>query len=278
MINRIKILQSGFCTHPENIVVRGSRKEISKFPAIFALIEHSKYGNILFDTGYSERFFIETAKFPFNIYSKLTPVFLKQEESAKRVLEMEGIDSSDINYIIISHFHADHIGGLKDFKNARFIYNSLAFEKLKNKRGLRALIKGFLPRFIPNDFEEKSLIIDDNMKINVCEDLNPITNGYDLFGDKSIILVELPGHARGQIGALITDIQNNQYFFVADAAWRSKSYKENIPPEKIANIIMDNWKDYIKTLLAIHEIHKNKPKIKIIPSHCIEVIEGESDG
>nr|WP_243182933.1 MBL fold metallo-hydrolase [Anaerosolibacter carboniphilus] len=271
-------MHAGYCTHPERIVAQGGRWKSIKFPAIFAFFEHEFYGNILFDTGYSESFYAETSRLPFKIYAKLTPVYLKKGECAAGVLESHGIRPGNIDYIILSHFHADHIGGLKDFKKARFIYNPIAYAGLMGKTKFTALRKGFLRGLVPEDFEERSLVPEEKMKVDISGQLSPFSCGYDLFGDGSIILVDLPGHTKGQLGALVRDKEGRRVFFVADAVWQSKAYKELIRPSRIANIIMDNCDEYMKTLGRIHEVYKQRPEIKIIPSHCMEELEGEFHG
>ena len=70
MIEKIIIDKVGSCYQKESVVLRkGSKKEI-EFPALIAIIKHKKYGNILYDTGYSDMFFDETKKYPAKIYRK----------------------------------------------------------------------------------------------------------------------------------------------------------------------------------------------------------------
>lgn len=270
MIRNVQIFYAGYCTHRESMVIRRGHNKKAKFPALFAHIEHEKYGSILFDTGYSERFFLETAHFPFNIYSKLTPVYLEDNVSAKSILEAEGILPQDIQYIIISHFHADHLGGLMDFEQATFVYNGAAYDSVKGKKGIRALKSGFLPGLLPENFEERSLRLRESMKIDISEAAAPFETGYDLFGDKSIVLIDLPGHARGQMGALVTDINRNEYFFIADAAWRSDSFRQLRPPHPIAYLIMDGRHEYMDTLSKLNKLFVRRPELQMIPSHCME--------
>ncbi|WP_223067236.1 MBL fold metallo-hydrolase [Paenibacillus caui] len=270
MINKVQIFYAGYCIHPECMVIKHGQFRKAKFPALFALLEHDKYGSILFDTGYTKRFFSETERFPFNIYSKLTPVVLEDGISAKEILESEGIHASSINYVIISHFHADHIGGLKDFKSAQFVFNSDSYDAVKDKRGISALRSGFLRGLLPENFEERAMPLTDTMKMDISEAAAPFETGYDLFGDKSIILVKLPGHAIGQIGALVTDRDHHEYFFVADAAWRSDAYRQFRPPNPIAYMIIDQRKEYIETLGKLNKLYLRRPELQIIPSHCME--------
>ena len=49
----------------------------------------------------------------------ITKVVIEDHQELKNQLQSFGIKTNDINHIIISHFHADHIGGLQDFPNAK---------------------------------------------------------------------------------------------------------------------------------------------------------------
>jgi len=266
----IKFFNTGYCTHPEKIAIKGGSSEPCKFYALFALIEHSKYGLILYDTGYSSRFYAETKVFPFNIYAKITPVYFEDEDSAISQLRNIGINPEDINLVILSHFHADHIGAISDFLKSNYLCFKSAYEDIKNKKGLSALKKGFIPNFIPRDFLSRVKYVDDYEKIELPSELSPFKYGYDICGDRSVISVELEGHAKGQQGVFIQS-DKGSYFLISDACWLSKSYRELILPHPIANLAFSNKKAYKDNLERIHSLHKNNPKVNIIPSHCPEV-------
>jgi len=126
-------MQGGYCEASEHHVLRGKKKKQIRFYATWGHIEHPEHGHILFDTGYTHRFFEETKKFPFNLYAKSTPAFLKPEEEAINQLKAKGIAAKDVSFVIISHFHADHIAGLKDFPNATFICSKTAHDEIKDR-------------------------------------------------------------------------------------------------------------------------------------------------
>lgn len=264
----IQFFQGGYCTHPEAIVIRGGKWQNAVFPSLFALIEHPKLGYILFDTGYSEQFYQDTKSWPFKIYALTTPAYIKPEDTALEQLQKQGIESTAIKYVIISHFHADHIGGLQHFPNAQFICYNSAYQAVENKRGISALRAGFLPNLLPTNFAAHTLYVENTRQISLPQNYSPFTTGFDLFGDQSIIAVELPGHAIGQLGIFLTDQHDQIYFLIADACWMSRAYQELIKPHPIANLIFSNYKQYGETLQKIHQLYRDNPQIKIIPTHC----------
>lgn len=268
---KVKILEGGYCTHKEKMVIQGGKNEDIKFPSMFGVFIHPKHGVILYDTGYTKRFFRETAKFPFSIYAKLTPVYVNEEDTAIKKLEKMGIKPEDVKYIIISHFHADHIAALNDFPQAKFIYLKNGYQLVKKLKGFAALKQGFLAGLLPPDFEARSWVLDITDSTYKTSPVEPFDNTFDLFGDGSIKIIPLEGHYRGQMGALVNNEEGKKYFFIADSCWLSKAFKENILPSRMANIIMDNSTAYKNTLTDIHNFYKQNPDIVVVPSHCGEI-------
>ena len=267
----IKIFDAGYCTHLERMIMKGGRYKVKKFPAMFMLITHPEYGYILFDTGYSERFFNETKSFPNKLYARLTPVFLKEEDLAISKLNEVGVVPEEISYVLISHFHADHVAAVGDFPNAKFIYMKGAYDNLRAKRPFGQLLNGFLPGLLPSDFEKRSLYLEQTQK---TDKLNLsiskyFSDGFDVFGDGSLVCVELPGHYQGQVGLYLKS-DGKEFFLIADSVWSMKQVKHNLMPHFISKIANESMKDYKKTLNSLHHIYQESPELEMIPSHCGE--------
>ncbi len=265
------ILHAGYCTCPEHIAIRGGSRAHIRFPAMFALFEHPRHGPMLFDTGYSYRFFDATKKFPASLYRAATPVTLREDELAVNQLATFNIQPKDITRIFISHFHADHISALADFDRARYVYLPQAFDSIRLTRGLSAVRRAYLPTLLPSDFDTRAAPVDITGPINLPPEYTPFTRGYDLLGDESILAVELPGHAHGQMGLFVRD-ERQTYFFVADAAWQGRSVRENRPPHWLANLIFSDPRAYRQTLGRLHSFQQLHPSVVIVPSHCEETL------
>jgi glyoxylase-like metal-dependent hydrolase (beta-lactamase superfamily II) len=267
----LHIFNAGYCTCPEHIALRGGRWQQIRFPAMFALIEHPRFGQMLFDTGYSTRFFTETHGLPHRLYRWITPVTLREDQLAVTQLEDYGIRPTDIDRIFISHFHADHISALADFPRARYCYLPQAFDALRSKRGFQALIHAYLPGLVPHDFEQRTAAVDVAHPIPLPPEYAPFTTGFDLLGDETLVAVELPGHAFGQMG-LLARTERGVFFFISDAAWLMRNIQSNQPPHALANLLFSDPKTYNETLHALHTFQHNQTDIHIIPSHCAETL------
>lgn len=265
---KVNIFAAGFCTCPEHIAIQGGRWRNIRFPAMFALFEHPRLGAFLFDTGYSYRFFDETRSLPARLYRMMTPVTLREEQLAVNQLAARGLKPADITGIIISHFHADHIAALGDFLHAKYIYLPSAFDSVRNLRGLEALSRAHLPGLIPSDFSERSAPLGTTVSKALPPEFAPFTRGYDLLGDESLLAVELPGHAAGQIGLFARDENGAAYFFVADAAWLGQNIQQNRPPHRLADLLFPDPAAYRATLTDLHHFQARRAEVRVIPSHC----------
>ncbi len=265
---KIRVLHAGYCTAPEHVAMHGGRWRTIHFPAMFALLEHPRFGPMLFDTGYSYRFFEETRRFPNRFYRFMTPVTLHEEDLVVNQLAGFNIRPQDVTHVFISHFHVDHIGSLADLPRSRYLYLPHAYSGIRHTRGMDALKHAFMPGLIPSDFDERSTTVNVTKPLLLSEEYRPFSKGYDLLGDGSVIGVELPGHAVGQMGIFARDDADKLFFFVADAAWLKQAVAENRPPRKMANMIFSDPVAYRETLANLHTYHLTHADVEVVPSHC----------
>ena len=254
----------GHCLAKANHVVKGDPNENIKFHALFALIYHENIGWLLFDTAYSKRFFQATRFYPNKIYANLTKVVIGDLEDIQSQIGSIGLKTSDIKHIIISHFHADHIGGLKDFNSSQIYCTKKAYRQAKNINSFFAFSKGILHDLIPQDIEDRLIFIED-IAIEKQDDIFGMK--YDLFNDNSILIYNLPGHAAGQIG-IVVKTKKDKYFLVADSCWDQRAYKSGALPSSIVRLFFDSWKDYKESLSNVREFYNKFPEVIIVPTHC----------
>jgi glyoxylase-like metal-dependent hydrolase (beta-lactamase superfamily II) len=271
---RLELYRGGSCRHPHGMVVRGASWRPRTFPSLFAAIFHPTRGLTLFDTGYSPRFLESTRPFPARLYRWLTPVTLRQGESAAEQLATRGISPSRVSRIVLSHLHADHIAGVRDFPQAELICTRAAYESVRGRGRVGTLLRAFLPGLLPDDFGRSATLLDTSEftdpSVGSCEAC------HDLFGDGSILLVPLPGHAAGQVGLLLRVSGGQRCFLVADAAWTRQSLREDLGPHPVAHALFDDAPAATRTLRALHELWRSAPQIVLVPSHCSESSEWDT--
>ncbi|KHS91818.1 metallo-beta-lactamase [Pectobacterium brasiliense] len=252
----ISTFEVGYCLHPGCMALRGAGWKVCRFPARVWMLE-SQGKRWLWDTGYAQHFTDATRSGLFQLYRRMTPVHFETKDALIHQLHGQGIQPADIDGLIISHFHGDHIAGLRDFPDVPFICSALGWQQTRNLRGFAALKRAFVPALIPEHFEQALQFVENFPLTDLPAGLAPFTQGYALPGsDKEIVLVPLPGHAVGHVGAFVLT-ENGWVLLASDAAWSPHSYREGRGPSRLANLVMDDPKAYYHTLDQLHQLHLN---------------------
>ena len=249
-IKKISLFECGYCVNNIKLILKNHKKEIVKFPALSVLIEHKKYGNILFDTGYSK--LIYENGIISKIYNLCNKTYFNNED-----LILNKIQDKKIDKIIISHGHPDHIGALKFFDDYELITSKEVYYDITHPKIKNLVFKNMVPNKIP-----KTKILDKTIKDNLLS--NYFDEIYDVLGDKSIIGIKLSGHSNGQIGIYMPEYK---LLFSADSSWGSSFNKEVEKMKKIPRFIQNNYKTYIQNIEKIERLKKEHNEIKIIYSH-----------
>jgi glyoxylase-like metal-dependent hydrolase (beta-lactamase superfamily II) len=263
-------MSDGWCEQLEHLACRGGKFRRLRFASLFALIQHPQRGAILFDTGYTRRFFSETQRFPEKLYRLATPVFLNADGDVAVQLRRRGIAPETVRHVIVSHFHADHIGGLRDFPAATFYCSRAAYAAAQPLRGWRAVRHAFLPGLLPPDFAARAVFAEDLPRVWLPASHAPFSEARDLLGDGSLLAVDLPGHATGQLGVFLKPADGRDALLAADACWLSRQYRENRMPHTLVRLLV-NWPEYKNTLQKLHQLHVQNPRLRILPAHCAEI-------
>ncbi|TGV07611.1 MBL fold metallo-hydrolase [Alcaligenaceae bacterium 429] len=255
----------GYCMHPACVALKGSGFKLCRFPARAYVIEVGRELWV-WDTGYASHFHTRTAKGIYRLYPAVTPVHFQNEEALILQLAQQGITGKDIRGMVLSHFHGDHIAGLRDFPGVEMYASKPGWEYHKTLKGLRAVRKGFVPGLIPDDFESRIQFVEQWESCALPPELAPFESGWALpDSDGEVFVVSLPGHARGHIGAFI-HTETGWVLLAADAAWAPENYTELRQPAWIARLIMDDASQMLQTLQKLHVLHQ-RGVVKILLAH-----------
>jgi len=252
------------------MVARSGRLSLIDFPALCGLIQHSEIGWILYDTGYSEHYFEATTPWPERLIRIALPVDLPPSEHLLNQLHKYGIHPADIGLVIISHYHGDHISGLKDFPNARFIAlraDTQTFEALRGHHW-RATLKAQFHSLLPADFFDRLRYADDDVLRALPLWMAPFTHGFDLLGDCSILGIPLPGHSAGQLGLFLPNANGRPTFLIGDACWSLPACREGRLPSVLTRLVNADTEEYRNTFFNLQKLLLREPAVALLPSHC----------
>lgn len=263
----LRVVECGRCRNAEALTRRDARWRVVDFPALVGVIVHPAAGVVLFDTGYDEAFFAATARFPERFYRMATPVDLRPGESAPERLAAMGIRTDDVRHVVVSHFHGDHVAGLRRFPHARLHCARAGLADVRAHGRLARVRRGLLPALLPARMKDASFF-EDARAVDLPAAFRPFERGADLLGDGSLLAVELPGHCPGHWGLALRIEDDRHVMMVADAVWSIGAIDDDAPPPAAVARLLGDAAAGRDTLRALHRLRVERPDTVLLPSHC----------
>jgi glyoxylase-like metal-dependent hydrolase (beta-lactamase superfamily II) len=256
----IRFFNGGYC---RQLLAMADRRtwRVGEFQAVFLAVAHPRFGWVLIDTGYGNSFAAATRTWPQCLYRWVTPVVPRA--GTAEILRVHGIMPEEIRQIVLTHFHADHIGGTREFPRATFHYVEEALTPLLRLSPLSQTRHAFLPAQLPEDFAARSATV------SLAQFRADPETGFlrhDLFGDGSLVLLHLPGHAPGHVGVRLED-NHGPLLYAADAFWHHRQIEEEIHPLYPARIAIHDNRAYDATVAQLRALRHNA-QLRVLACHC----------
>ena len=139
-------------------------------------------------------------------------------EAVDEHLAKLGYQPSDIDYVLLSHLDCDHANGLRQVKDAKRIMVSRAEMDGTKKRGFQIKIR----------FQKRWWQGVDLKTFDWNGEEGPVAKSYDVLGDGSMVMVNIPGHSEGLCALKISNDEGKFVLLFADGGYATKSWREMI--------------------------------------------------
>jgi N-acyl homoserine lactone hydrolase len=157
------------------------------------LIEHAS-GLALVDAGQSAEAAAGKHYFPkWYPYFRLAKFELSPHETAAAQLVAAGVPVRDIRWVVLTHLHTDHVGGINEFGEASVLVSRAEWEPAQ---GMGGQLRGYLPQHWPATIQPR--VVDFTGPA-----VGPFRASYDVAADGRLLFVPLAGHTRGHAALLV---------------------------------------------------------------------------
>ena len=189
------------------------KAETIELPVSSAVLRHGQ-ANVLFDTGCHPSVPDAPEARWGGLARLMTPIMLPGEHVLNGLSGL-GLAPDDIDVVVNSHLHPDHCGCNAYFRKATFLVHAreLAAARAPNSEGAGYLAADW----------------------DVGLPFDAVEGQRDLFGDGRIVLIELPGHTPGSIGALARLDRNGTFLLAGDTVSLRETLDTGVIPRNTWN-------------------------------------------
>lgn len=168
-----------------------------RLPILAWLVEHPE-GLLLVDTG-------ETAQasqpgyhprwHPY--YRRCVRMEVSRQDEIDERLQVLGVRPGDVRWVVLTHLHTDHAGGLRHFPHAQVLVDPIEW---RTALGVKGMLRGYLPHRWPQTFRPHRIRYGDG-PWGAFDRSMALTRAGD------IRIVQTPGHTPGHlsVAALLPD-------------------------------------------------------------------------
>jgi N-acyl homoserine lactone hydrolase len=184
------------------------REWTEPLPIYAFAIEHPE-GVIVVDTGETARV-AEPGYLP-----RWSPFFrfavrerVEPEQEIGPQLERLGIRPSDLRWVVMTHLHTDHAGGLHHFRDNQILVSRT---ELEYGSGLRGRLRGYVNKRWPSWFDPTVIDLPP-------VEFGPFPTSMALTEAGDVTLCPVPGHSPGQLAVVVAD-GDHSIFLAGDSSY-----------------------------------------------------------
>jgi glyoxylase-like metal-dependent hydrolase (beta-lactamase superfamily II) len=229
-----------------------------RLPINVYVVERSD-GLILFDAGPDRAVVTDPDYWP----DRITRFFMRHifrfhigpEDTLTRQLELAGYSVSDVRMAVISHLHADHVGGIREIPQAELVVSREAWQHMLGPHPEREMVLRRDIEIPEAKWQQITFPATDDPS------LAPFTHAYDLMGDGSMMLLPTPGHLPGSLSMLVRRDGAPPLLLVGDLCYSLDMLMSDRFPGT------GDKEQLRETSAKVRALKERMPELVILPAH-----------
>lgn len=224
------------------------------------LIRHPQ-GDVVVDVGNSPNFLEDLDGYGLwtKTLIKQLPGRMKPVATHAEAFQKVGADPAALKYIVGSHAHLDHLGGVGQVPGIPVVVaeaeipfvDALALDHTldllpSQARALQGRMQGAVFSGPP---------------------VGPFPSSFDLFGDGSLVLVPMPGHTPGSVGTLVRVAGVPPILHAGDVVMITEGFERPAPKGMIVKTLDQDFEATALQIGNLHALHEAEPELVILPAH-----------
>ncbi len=241
----------------ESVWTPGENKGKSiEFSSTCYLIQH-RTDYLMWDTGVPE----STIGDPKGWSTLPSLIVYRLDRTISSQLAAIGLKPADVNYVLVSHTHGDHIGNIGLFPDATVVMQQAEYLWINSPP--------------PSDPNLSTLVTLARKLLGQPRRLELITGDIDIFRDGSVRLISTPGHTPGSQSLMVHLAKSGYIVLSGDVAHLEDNFERDIVPslnvdkgESVASMdrIKQIMADYDAQLFINHDKHQ-ADQLKLLPDY-----------
>jgi glyoxylase-like metal-dependent hydrolase (beta-lactamase superfamily II) len=155
-----------------------------------------------------------------------------------------------VRWVVLTHLHTDHAGGIAHFPNSEFLVTRT---ELEHASGTLGKLRGYLPHRWPDWFSPTPIDF-------TGTPFGPISATQPLTATGDVVLLSTPGHTAGHMSVAI-ELPDQLVILAGDA-----SYTEQLMLDGLADGVTNDPTTANATLTALSTLAKDRRTV-YLPSH-----------
>ncbi len=243
--------------------VETAHVDVPAFGAVTAsgiLVRHGS-DDLLIDAGASTNYDEEIEPYTGadRAFYETIPALMKPKEPLRDVLAKMNVKAEAIRWFLPTHVHIDHVGGMMDMPDLPVLLTDA--EAALVREGTTKVIfeiapahaKRLLPLIKPIVFEK--------------EPYEGFAERLDLFGDRSVVIVPLPGHTPGSVGVFVNLPTGTRMFHVGDTLGTLAQLETGEGKSWPMDRTDSDSADTLARVRELQALKKRLPDLHVIPAH-----------